>query len=130
MYIHLQFHTINDNIYNILHLWYIHIKIIILYLNKCIIYVDNVYFYKFATGIYENGNLANNIQVYPNPVNAGDIVKFSADVQQVDVFDAAGRLLKSHNNAVMTTEGLGKGLYILKTRTTNGTIQVQKLIVN
>ncbi len=94
------------------------------------VYVDNVYFYKFATGIYENGNLANNIQVYPNPVNAGDIVKFSADVQQVDVFDAAGRLLKSHNNAVMTTEGLGKGLYILKTRTTNGTIQVQKLIVN
>jgi expansin (peptidoglycan-binding protein) len=94
------------------------------------VYVDNVYFYKFATGIYENGNLANNIQVYPNPVNAGAPVKFSADVQQVDVFDAAGRLLKSHNNAVITTEGLGKGLYILKTRTTNGTIQVQKLIVN
>jgi hypothetical protein len=93
------------------------------------VYVDNVFFYKSPVGIYEN-HLANNLQVYPNPVNAGAQIKFSADVQQVEVCDAAGRLLKLHSNSIMTTEGLSKGLYILKIRTTDGTTQVRKLIVN
>jgi hypothetical protein len=93
------------------------------------VYVDNVFFYKLPVGIYEN-HLANNLQVYPNPVNAGAQIKFSADVQQVEVCDAAGRLLKLHSNSIMTTEGLSKGLYILKIRTTDGTTQVRKLIVN
>jgi hypothetical protein len=39
-------------------------------------------------------------------------------------------LLKLHSNSIMTTEGLSKGLYILKIRTTDGTTQVRKLIVN
>jgi hypothetical protein len=95
------------------------------------VYVDNVYFYKFPVGIYENNNLTNNLQVYPNPVKAGAQVKFSADVQQVEVFDATGRLLKLHKNGgLLSTEGLSKGLYILKIRTINGTTQVQKLIVD
>ncbi|MBL7784369.1 MAG: T9SS type A sorting domain-containing protein [Chitinophagales bacterium] len=95
------------------------------------VYVDNVYFYKFPVGIYENNNLTNNLQVYPNPVKAGAQVKFSADVQQVEVFDATGWLLKLHKNGgLLSTEGLSKGLYILKIRTINGTTQVQKLIVD
>ena len=95
------------------------------------VFIDNFYFYKgTVSSVIENDNSQSDIRVYPNPVKSGGQVQFSSDVKQIEVFDVAGRFLVSWNNSSMTTEGLSKGVYILKIHTTDGGIQTQKLTVN
>lgn len=93
------------------------------------IFLDNIYFYRGpATSLPSVDE--NKVRVYPNPVKSGDRVTMSADVNQIEVYDAVGRKIISTTNSVLNTEGLDQGIYILRILTRNGSIQTERLFVN
>ena len=92
------------------------------------VYVDNMYFYTTITNI---NNLDNNvIAIYPNPVKAGNEVRLSADVNQIELFDIAGKLISTFRNSVINTSGLNEGIYFARILTQNGKLITQKLVIN
>lgn len=62
-------------------------------------------------------------QVYPNPVNAGEILFFGKSTN-FEIFSINGQVVKSGKGSSLSTSGLSKGTYVVKT--SEGT---QKLIV-
>lgn len=94
------------------------------------IYIDNMFFHKEgSTGINGLSSDLNQVQIYPNPANQGDQIQFSSRVKQYEVFDITGKIRLSSNAAVISTDGLNQGIYILKIFTKAGEVQTQKLIV-
>jgi len=93
------------------------------------IYLDNIYFYIDDTSVGSEGDMDNDLVVFPNPVNAGQKVKLSADVKQFSVYDIAGKLIMNGNNTEFSTENLNRGMYFIVVDTNNGIVQTQKLIV-
>lgn len=81
---------------------------------------------------YENVTLgtetpsANKIVVYPNPTS--DYLHFSGKVSAVQVFDAAGRIVKSElMNNIIDVRNLASGIYFVKYKTDKD-VQMQKII--
>ena len=92
------------------------------------IYLDNLYFYRAPTSVTDihQGEFA----VYPNPVRAGDLVNFSSQIRQVDVFDVTGKLIQSLvNTSSVETGGMNRGVYFMRIQSEEGEIQINKLIV-
>jgi hypothetical protein len=96
------------------------------------VYVDNVYFFK-DTGVSTNTPVLgqNHIKAFPNPVRIGESVQLSAVATQIEVFDLAGKLiLSSWNTSVIPTAGMNQaGVYVVKVRLLDGSIQTNKLVV-
>jgi len=96
------------------------------------VYVDNVYFFK-DTGVSTNTPVLgqDHIKAFPNPVRIGESVLLSAVAAQIEVFDLAGKLiLSSQNTSVIPTAGMNQaGVYVVKVRLLDGSIQTNKLVV-
>ncbi len=93
------------------------------------IYLDNLYFYKNPTSVSVIEK--NILNIYPNPVNAGSDVRLGAEVDLIEVYDLTGkRVLFSRNASAFATEGMRKGVYMVRILDFDGTVQVRKLVVN
>ncbi|MGZ5189265.1 MAG: T9SS type A sorting domain-containing protein, partial [Kaistella sp.] len=92
------------------------------------VFYDNAYFHKNTLGT-SNVNATPMVKMYPNPVKAGENVSVNAAVTQLEIFSVAGQKVKSSSVSTISTQGLEKGMYILKLTLKNGEIQSQKLMV-
>ncbi len=56
------------------------------------------------------------LNIYPNPVEAGAVVRIAGAVGAVDVYDTAGRLVESAvvTDGTLSTAGLAKGIYLVR----------------
>ena len=62
-----------------------------------------------------NESVLNLISVYPNPLNGNDFITLSQNIQQVLVFDATGKLMKTEiNTNRVDMSSLAQGLYTLQ----------------
>ena len=72
------------------------------------------------------------VKVYPNPVKAGESVNISVEKGSIiSLYTTNGSLIRKFNasdNTELDTEGLEKGIYILKTAQTNG-YSTNKIII-
>ena len=93
---------------------------------------DNSNILSVDTFSYTNSTLAvsdaanSKLAVYPNPTS--DFLNFSGKVSSVQVFDAAGKIVKVEVvNNIADVRNLAKGVYFVKYSTDKGT-QMQKII--
>ncbi len=97
------------------------------------IFVDNVYFYTdMGTNTNDPALFQNRVKAFPNPVQYGEQVQLSVVAAQIEVFDLAGKLIMtSLNTSFIDTKGMNQsGVYVVKLRFADGSIQTQKLVVN
>ena len=68
-------------------------------------------------------NYANDIDVYPNPVNGKLYIETELDVEEIMVYDVYGRQQSTDNSQQtlgIDVSGLNSGVYVLKVMTENG----------
>ncbi|RJE74993.1 T9SS type A sorting domain-containing protein [Reichenbachiella sp. MSK19-1] len=65
--------------------------------------------------------------VYPNP--AKDYIYIEGDIDEYQLIDLSGSVLRSGSHPQITTEGIKNGVYLIKTRSGNQT-NTQKIIIN
>lgn len=92
------------------------------------LFVDNVYFRDDAVGFNSIEN--NLVNVYPNPVKAGNEIRINIDVNRIDLFDLSGKVISTSNNAVINTNGLSDGIYFIKILSRNGDVIIKKIAIN
>jgi hypothetical protein len=85
-----------------------------------------------ALGVKDSDGM-NQLSVYPNPSNGIVMVAASNIINQVEVFDLAGKVIFTSNNytnkCTINTSAYNKGMYIIKVQTDNE-IQTTKLLVD
>lgn len=72
------------------------------------------------------------LRIFPNPITAGETIKFSASMEVVKIYDASGRLVRSvemNGKSELETVVLEKGFYLIRGTSINGTQIEQRLIV-
>ena len=87
-------------------------------------------------GIKEISNDAQ-ISMYPNPATNGEVFLTSNQtIDQVLIYNLAGQLVYTHatankgyRNTFISTSALNKGIYFVKIKHTNGSLSLEKLIV-
>ena len=89
----------------------------------------NIYLHKNTVLGVSDANATVKVNVYPNPVKAGENIKISAKVKNVEVFNMNGQKVKSSTTQEVSTQGLNKGVYILKVTTDAGKTESTKVIV-
>lgn len=91
------------------------------------IWVDNINIFNGQVGIEENEG--NSIAIFPNP--AKDVLNITSEkaINQIDVYDVNGKLVKSYTNVSnnINIKDLATGVYTLNITTEDG--QVSKKIV-
>lgn len=91
------------------------------------IWVDNINISNQPAGIEENED--NSIAIFPNP--AKDVLNITSEkaINQIDVYDVNGKLVKSYTNVnnTINVKDLATGVYMLNITTEDG--QVSKKIV-
>ncbi|WP_131725498.1 MULTISPECIES: T9SS type A sorting domain-containing protein [unclassified Chryseobacterium] len=93
------------------------------------IYIDNFYFHKNTVLATAEASVKTGVKIYPNPVKAGEMVTLDAKVKSLEIFNMSGQKVKSSEENTVITEGLSKGVYMIKTVTDKGETQSSKLIV-
>ncbi|TXC76904.1 T9SS type A sorting domain-containing protein [Luteibaculum oceani] len=70
--------------------------------------------YGQTTGITENQSI--NLEVVPNPVQSGGLVKVetSEEIEQLQIFDQSGKMITAGSGKRLTTSNLAAGSYILR----------------
>lgn len=93
------------------------------------IYLDNIYFHKNTIlGVLDaKGKAA--VKVYPNPLTAGENVSVNTKVKNLEIYNVSGQKVKSSASQNISTQGLTKGVYILKATTDNGEVITNKFII-
>jgi hypothetical protein len=92
------------------------------------VYIDNVYFYKSPDSVEDMAG-AGIPALYPNPVVAGQDVRFGDTTCAIEVYDLSGRIVRTERNAVLQTNDLSQGVYLVKLRAANGFTSTQRLTV-
>jgi hypothetical protein len=91
------------------------------------IWIDNINISNQPAGIEENED--NSIAIFPNP--AKDVLNITSEkaINQIDVYDVNGKLVKSYTNVnnTINVKDLATGVYMLNITTEDG--QVSKKIV-
>ena len=91
------------------------------------IWVDNINISNQPAGIEENED--NSIAIFPNP--AKEVLNITSEkvINQIDVYDVNGKLVKSYTNVnnTINVKDLATGVYMLNITTEDG--QVSKKIV-
>jgi hypothetical protein len=86
----------------------------------------------FVVSTFETENRSI-FKIYPNPGKANFKVISSVKIIQIDVYDLMGKKLESiHNSSGIESfsiQQLNSGIYLVKGKTTNNKISVQKLII-
>lgn len=67
--------------------------------------------------------------IYPNLVTAGDEIYIRTKVKTVEIYNVSGQKVKSVSAQSINSQGLAKGVYIIKAETENGEVQSSKFIV-
>ncbi|GGP02010.1 hypothetical protein GCM10010992_04680 [Cloacibacterium rupense] len=67
--------------------------------------------------------------IYPNLVTAGEEIYIKSKVKTVEVYNVSGQKVKSVSAQSINSQGLAKGVYIIKAETENGEVQSSKFIV-
>ena len=94
------------------------------------LYVDNIYFHKNTVlGVDDVNASKNKLSFYPNPVNAGDVINVKTKAKNIEIYSISGQKVKTSNSQTVSSQGLAKGLYIIKVTTENGEEQTSKFIV-
>ncbi len=86
-----------------------------------------------VTGIIDTENNAW-ISIYPNPANSYVVLNSSATLEQVTISSLQGKKIKEYDNIsryrlTIQLDGLHAGVYIVKAISSNGLLQMVKLIV-
>jgi acetyl esterase/lipase len=85
-----------------------------------------------ALGV-KNNEVLNQLSVYPNPSNGLVTITAANKINQVEVFDMAGKVIFTSNNYAnkcnINTTAFNKGMYIIKVKT-DDTIETTKLLVD
>lgn len=88
--------------------------------------------YIFETNLGTLENELGNLKIYPNPTN--DIINFTSPneiINQINVYDMFGRLLKSQNgnneNEKMNIQDLPNAIYLLEVKTDKGS-KIKKIV--
>lgn len=92
------------------------------------VYIDNVYFYKSPDSV-EDMYGAGIPALYPNPVVAGQDVRFGDSTCAIEVYDLSGRIVRTERSTVLQTNDLSQGVYVVKLRAANGNTSTQRLTV-
>lgn len=93
------------------------------------LYVDNIYFHKNTVLGTQDVNATKSIRIYPNPVTAGEMITADASVKNIEIFTVTGQKVKSSDSQTISSQGLSKGLYLIKTINAKGETQSSKIIV-
>lgn len=94
------------------------------------IYMDNIYFHKNTLlGVKEVDASKNKLVIYPNPVSLGDVISVNEKVKTLEIFDLNGRKLKSATTSKVSSNGLSKGIYMMKVTNEKGEVVTNKLII-
>ena len=91
-----------------------------------IVYVDNIYFSKPATGINEE---TSELNIYPNPINNGGTLFIGGNVMTIELYNVNGQKVIESNSSSINVNGLPQGLYTVKSFDTNGMVHIHKVIV-
>lgn len=92
------------------------------------VYVDNVFFYKTPINVEDMEN-AGIPALYPNPVVSGQPVRFGDATCAIEVYDLSGRIVLTERAAVLQTNALSQGVYVVKLHAANGSTSTQRLTV-
>jgi endoglucanase len=92
------------------------------------VYYDNLYLHKNTLGV-NDANTSKVVRIYPNPVKAGEMITADANVKNIEVFSMTGQKVKSADAKSISSQGLAKGIYMIKTTNEKGETQSSKLIV-
>lgn len=100
-------------------------------LNTKVAYFDNIYFYNSTSGVLgvNDANANKVVRIYPNPVTAGEMITADANVKSIEVFTMTGQKVKSAATKSISSQGLSKGIYMIKTTNEKGETESSKLIV-
>jgi hypothetical protein len=90
--------------------------------------VDNVFFYKTPINVEDMEN-AGIPALYPNPVVAGQPVRFGDATCAIEIYDLSGRIVLTERAAVLQTNALSQGVYVVKLHAANGSTSTQRLTV-
>jgi len=94
------------------------------------VYFDNLYFHKNTVlAVNEASAKSKSVKIYPNPVKSGNVVFVTENAKTSDVYNLSGQKVRTSNSNSFTTEGLSKGIYIIKTVDEKGATNSSKLIV-
>ncbi|MDD1548430.1 carbohydrate binding domain-containing protein [Riemerella anatipestifer] len=93
------------------------------------IYLDNILFYNKNLSTNEV-SVSNVVKLYPNPVSQGESVYVDTEFEKIEVFTLSGQLAKTlEKGKSFSTNGLIKGVYLVKLTAKNGVIKTSKLMV-
>lgn len=92
------------------------------------VYYDNLYLHKNTLGTNES-NAGKNLRIYPNPVTSGETVFADAKVKNMEILTMAGQKVKTSASQSISSQGLSKGVYVLKVTNDKGETQSSILIV-
>lgn len=94
------------------------------------LYVDNIYLHKNTILATDDVTASKNkLLFYPNPVNSGDTISIKNKVKSIEIYNVSGQKVKSANSQSISSQGLTKGVYVIKAITENGEVQSSKFIV-
>ncbi|KPE51169.1 GEVED domain-containing protein [Chryseobacterium indologenes] len=68
------------------------------------------------------------VKIFPNPTTGSVTIRTEGGLNQYEVYDLAGRKLLEGNSAVISTEGLAAGTYLIKIRTKDHKVITEKII--
>lgn len=86
-----------------------------------------------ALSVKENNYKASQVLLFTNPIGDYITIKYDADVNQVDIFQMNGALVKSVKNIseaqkTIFVSDLKSGVYVVKVKDSKGKLYVEKLI--
>lgn len=98
--------------------------------NVATVYVDNIYLHKGTVlGVKDVEVSKNKLVIYPNPVNAGEMITVKENVKSLEIFDMNGRKVKSATSAKISSQGLAKGMYMMKVTNDKGENKTNKVVI-
>lgn len=94
------------------------------------VYLDNIYVYNPTSPLATNEvNSKTKLSVYPNPITSGQNLMISSKVKDGEIYNMTGQKVKSFNTQSVSSNGLERGVYILKVTTETGATESAKLII-
>lgn len=97
-------------------------------LNTKLVWFDNIFFTQSVLGTNES-QVKTGVRIYPNPVTSGETIFADAKVKNIEIYNMAGQKVKTAAAQSISSQGLSKGVYVLKTTNEKGETQSSKLIV-
>jgi len=93
--------------------------------------------FKSATLDIDDFENTNEVKIYPNPSNTGQItITNSTLLSDIEIYDVLGKQVKtisintSQNSNIVAINDLNKGIYIMRLISNSGNVASKKLLIN